>query len=48
MVRPAKELFFGVSHPSQGDVKIGFSCQDFAQKGPCLTLGQDDLNVTVG
>src|SRR5438874_7831876 len=24
------------------------SCQDFAQKGPCLTLAQDDLDVTVG
>lgn len=26
----------------------GASCQDFAQKGPCFTLVQDHLEVTVG
>ncbi len=26
----------------------GLSCQDLAQKGPCLTLVQDDREVTVG
>jgi hypothetical protein len=34
------------AHAALGEIVL--SCQDFAPKSPCLTLAQDDLDVTVG